>query len=645
MGFLNLIALGYLSLISLVVLIYFFSRKKTVVEVPSIIPWKVLREDIVQSRLFRIDILFLLQILLLLLLTFFLARPFLKSSIINISGKNIILVIDSSASMQTTESDGTRFDQARSQSLSMVNKMSRWDRMMVITTDYSSVIVSDFTKDKIKLNKAINNLAPRDTGTNLEEGISLGISFLKNVQRGELYVLTDQSPNSVNMDKRKWENMRFLRYGKNSDNVAITSLDVYQDMFKDYTEREVYVTTKNYSDGNKSIKLKASLNNEYIEEKEFELEGGEQKTVKIGNITASGVLKAEIYTDDFLSVDNSAYAIINEIKPINILLVSNDNKLRNELEKIQNTTRRIKLTTIDGAVYEREGVKDYDVVVFHKFVPNINPGIGSLYIFPQTKTLHNQAKVDESDAGFESLLFSNMKSMRNVKIVDWDNTHPTMEHLVNLYETDIVEGLGMDLPGWATSIMKITDGHSDFPIAYAGTYKGKRIIALGFDLGNFDFSKSDSLEMLIMTLNFIQWLNPYEVEGQNKILTSGQYVPNYEIMEDVKIVNPKGETLKYKFGEDTGKQFVFDKIDYTGEYVISGADIKGKFVANFFDAKESKIKPEASGDREYKFESKRAVTSIEDIKNEFGKYLLLLVLFLLVVEWMLFYKKLRTGKA
>ena len=327
------------------------------------------------------------------------------------------------------------------------------------------------------------------------------------------------------------------------------------------------------------------------------------------------------------------------------MLVSNDNKLRNELEKIQNTTRRIKLTTIDEAVYEHEGVKDYDVVMFHKFVPNLNPGIGSLYIFPQTKTLHNQTKVDESDAGFESLLFSNMKSMRNVKIVDWDNTHPTMEHLVNLDEIDINEVLGMGLPDWATSIMKITDGNSDFPIAYAGTYKGKRIIALGFDLGDFDFSKSNSLKVLIMALNFIQWLNPYEVEGQNKILTAGQYVPNYEIMEDVEIVNPKGETLKYKFEEDTGEQFAFDKIDYTGEYVISGADIKGKFVANFFDAKESKIKPEVSGDREYKFESKRAVTLIEDIKNEFGKYLLFLVLFLLIVEWMLFYKKLRTGKA
>ena len=294
MGFLNLIALGYLSLISLVVLIHFFSRKKNVVEVPSIIPWKVLKVDVVQSRIFRVDLLFLLQILLLILLAFFLARPFLKSNIINISGKNIILVIDSSASMQTTESDGTRFDQAKSKSLSMVNKMSRWDKMMVISTDYSSIIACDFTEVKIKLNKAISNLAPKDTSTNLEEGISLGISFLKNVQRGELYVLTDQSPNAINMDKRKWENMRFFRYGENSDNVAITSLDVYQDMFKDYTEREVYVTTENYSDGNKSIKLKASLNDEHIEEKEFELDGGEQKTVKIGNITAAGVLKAEI---------------------------------------------------------------------------------------------------------------------------------------------------------------------------------------------------------------------------------------------------------------------------------------------------------------------------------------------------------------
>ena len=163
MGFINLLAFGYISLISLVVLIYFFSKKKTVIEVPSIIPWSVLKEDVVRNRLFKADLLFLLQILLILLLIFFLARPYFKSSIINISGKNIILIIDTSASMQTTEADGSRFEQAKSRALKMVNKMSQWDKMMVISTDYTSRVICELTKDRNKLKELINELSSKDT--------------------------------------------------------------------------------------------------------------------------------------------------------------------------------------------------------------------------------------------------------------------------------------------------------------------------------------------------------------------------------------------------------------------------------------------------------------------------------------------------
>ena len=382
MGFLNLLAFGYLSLIGIVVFIYFFSKKKNIVHVPSLIPWGIIKEDRVRSKIFNIDLLFWLQILLILLLVFFLAHPYLKSSFIDISGKNVVLVIDSSASMQTQEDDGSRFDQARSQALKMVGKLNQWDKMMVISSDYSSRIVSDFTNDKSKLNKIINGLTPKDTGTNLDEGVSLGSSFLKNVDRGEMYVLTDQPPSSINVSNLKSGNIKFIKFGKNTANVAISSLDVYQDMFKDYTDREAYVTIENYSGDNKDVRLSVFLNDEIIKEDEFVLAGSEQKTLDINNLNAPGILKASIQTDDFLLVDNTAYAIINEIKPIKILLVSENNRLKGELQKIEKSTQRIKLTQIGISEYKPEVIKNYDVAIFHKFAPDNNPGINSLYIIP-----------------------------------------------------------------------------------------------------------------------------------------------------------------------------------------------------------------------------------------------------------------------
>jgi hypothetical protein len=416
-------------------------------------------------------------------------------------------------------------------------------------------------------------------------------------------------------------------------------------MFKDYTEREAYVTIKNYSDDNQNVILNVFLNSEKIEEKEIELKSDEQKTLKVKNFTTSGILKAEIQTNDFLSVDNTAYAIINEIKPINILLVSNDNKLKSELEKIRRSAHRIRLTKIEVPDYMPETIKNYNAAIFHKFVPETNPDINSLYIFPSINTSDTQTKNTEEGNRFSTLLVPRQRLVKNVTLLDWDNTHPTMKHLDNLDELSIESSLEMEPPDWSTPLMKIAGDSDNPPIAFAGKYAGKRIMVLGFDISDFDFSRSDNLQALIMTLNIIQWLNPYEIEGHNKILTGGQYIPNYNVKGNIEILNPKGETLKYNFKDGTEGHFVFNDIEYVGEYKVSGADTEWRFVANLFDEKESKIEPDSTNDEALEFERKEAITSTEDKKNEFSKYLLLFVPLILLLEWLLYYRKVRAGTA
>ena len=637
MGFINLLAFGYLASIGLVVLLYVFNKKKNVVHVSSLIPWGILKEDSVRSKVFKIDLLFVLQTLLILLLIFFLVRPYLKSSIINISGKNVVLVVDSSASMQTVEDNETRFDKARTQALKMIGKLGQEDKMMIISSNYSSRVVSDFTDDKGKLNKTITGLMPKDTGTNLDEGVSLGVSFLKNAERGEMYVLTDRSASSINFTNLKSGNIKFITFGEDSANVAITSFDVYQDMFKDYREREAYVTIENYANEIKTVRLSVYLNDEIIMEEELELSGNEQKTLRIMNLNAPGILKASIQTDDFLLVDNTAYAIINEIKPINILLVSDNYRLKEELAKIEQSTRRIIVTHIAVSEYEQEDIKNYDAAIFHKFYPNNNPDINALYITPYLYS-------SKEASAFRDVLISDHKLELTVKILDWDTTHPAMLHLTSLDDLNIESAFTVKPPDWSIPLIKVSDNLNDSPIAFAGWYEGKKIISLGFDLSDFDFSKSDGLRMLIMTLNIIQWLNPYEAVDNSKLLTGGQYRLNYALTESVEIVTPQNEILKYDVNDDsTEMNFVFNKIDYTGEYKISGTNFNSRFVANLFDANESRVAPETVSDEELKFEEKAAETLTKDEKNEFGKYFLLLVPFILLIEWLLYHKKVRSG--
>ena len=238
----------------------------------------------------------------------------------------------------------------------------------------------------------------------------------------------------------------------------------------------------------KTVGLTVFLNDETIMDEEFELAGNEQKTLSVMNLNAPGILKASIQTDDSLLVDNTAYAIINEIKPINILLVSDNYTLRDELAKIEQSTRRIIVTHIATSEYEQEVITDYDAAIFHKFIPNSNPDINSLYITPYTQA----GNIDEDDT-FGNVLISEHKRVLPVKILDWDTTHPAMLHLNNLDDLNIKSAFTMKPPDWSIPLIKISDNLNDSPIAFAGWYEGKKIISLGFDLSAFDFSKSDGL--------------------------------------------------------------------------------------------------------------------------------------------------------
>ena len=141
-------------------------------------------------------------------------------------------------------------------------------------------------------------------------------------------------------------------------------------------------------------------------------------------------------------------------------------------------------------------------------------------------------------------------------------------------------------------------------------------------------------------------MNPYEAVGNNKVLTGGQYRLNDAITGHIEIVTPENEILEYDVKDDANEaDFVFNKTGYTGEYKISGANFNNRFVVNLFDENESRIAPESTEDEEIKFEEKEAETVVKDKKTEFGKYLLLLVPFILFIEWLLYYKKVRAGTA
>ncbi|HHT9152886.1 MAG TPA: vWA domain-containing protein [Candidatus Hypogeohydataceae bacterium YC40] len=615
MGILNILALAYLATIALIVLIYLIRRKRKVIPVSSFIPWRDLKESKIRSKAFLMDILFFLQIVILILLTLSLTRPYITSTKQSFIGNNIILLIDTSDSMQTLVKDSTRFELAKAEALKVIEKMGVADKAQVISMQSSPLIVSEPIGDKGKLKRIIQNLAVTDTSTNLEEGLSLALSLLSGGNIGEVYVFTDRVPPEIKLPQAN--KVRFVQVGKASDNVAVVGLDVYQDMFKEYSEREGYVTVRNMGSDSKTVLLKAFLEQRPLMEQTVELNPTEERTLRIKGITGPGLLKVELYPEDALTLDNQSFALIKPKKTIKALVVTPGGLLEEELAKLNKAVKEIEFVFASPKTYGQQPLNNFSICLFHKYVPETLPDIDSLFIFPPQ----------------DNKFFPVEGWFRDTQFIDWERSHPIMWHLDYMEDVWVTKALAFKhIEGLLPVVTASTDGQH-FPLVIAGSMGGKRVVVLGFDLSEFSFSRSRDMPVLIMFLNILQWLDP---EGTSATQVKTGESLTFQISAGTKeltLTNPKGKTIKLN---PTGETLVVKDINYIGEYALKGTGIERRFVANLFDREESDIRPSSHGKKEIAFEEPIIAPSSIKEKRDLGKYLLIPVLLLLLAEWILY---------
>src|SRR3990172_3129620 len=108
LAFAEPLALLFAGLYAVLVLFYLWERWRRRVEVPSLLLWEAVQEDILRARRFRPDLLFVLQLLLLTCLIAGLARLYLCGPAATPIGGRHIILLDTSASMQARETQRTR---------------------------------------------------------------------------------------------------------------------------------------------------------------------------------------------------------------------------------------------------------------------------------------------------------------------------------------------------------------------------------------------------------------------------------------------------------------------------------------------------------------------------------------------------------
>ncbi len=253
------------------------------------------------------DWLFLIQLILLLALALTWSQPF-STYQHDITASNTVIVLDVSASMQTEENGGTRFDYA----VSAAKKVLGSKNTIILAKDTPYLALQDASADDAI--RFLNALEPRETTSRIGEAIIMAGEALS---EGRVVVISDfintggQDPDIAKavLETKKLV-VDFINIaGEKKKNIGIIQIDAAAD------ETTIYV--KNYNDQQAQVPLQIGGTRETLT---ISGKGTETYSFK----TPPGVNKIEIGANDDFPTDNVAYLSAPAGGKAKVLLVSNN---------------------------------------------------------------------------------------------------------------------------------------------------------------------------------------------------------------------------------------------------------------------------------------------------------------------------------
>jgi hypothetical protein len=614
MGFSSPYGLASLVFVALLVLLHLRHRQRRDVEISSLLLWEAVRDEPQRGR-FRPNLLFALQLALLAALATAVARPYWAEPASAVTSGRTVFVLDVSASMQAVEAGERRFDQARRKAGDVLAALDRNTEVMMITVAAHPRIVVAFTRDRSLLARALEALEPEDGPTHLSLGIQLAHSAAAGGGPLEIDVFTDLPNDAVGFAPSAGERLRYFRFGRSDDNVALAALRVYQNPFQDAAEARGYALVKNYAHQPKEVTLHVSLASKPILEETLHLATRESRVVQIPSLAGSGRLDAWLDVADALGVDNRALAFVRPARRIRVLAVSDDPELLSDLTALARAVPVMDLRRMAPREFDAAEGAHADVAIFHGFVPSETPAVNGLYLYPPAA----------------NPLFRAQRDVAGAQILDWNESDPVLHDLRYVDALPLDRARILELPSWAHTLIASRAEGREFPLAFAGETAGRRVVCFAFDLNGRSLVKSQNLSLLLLVLNALRWLIPPDPGSPVQIDVGDSYREALAAPLALTITRPDGRLETVPAARDVALEPT-----RAGEYRLTAGDFDRTIYANLFDGDESDIGRAASPAEEV-IEAKGAASSEGIVSaafiHELERVLLIAALVLALVEW------------
>lgn len=615
MSFLAPIAFVFAATLPVVVLFYLLKRKRVVKLVSSTLLWQKFLAETQASAPFqrlRHNWLLVLQLVLLALAVLALARPYLTGTARHT--RLSVVILDGSASMQSTDVSPSRFEQARAQALRMVDSLSGGEQMIVLLAAGTTEVKQSPTTDKAALRRAIQSCQPGDTPTRLAEALRIASAFTfekrgeEEVAFGEIHLFSDGA--AADLNELAHENLPLVyhRLGERGNNAGVVALDVRAHP-ENPAQRAVFAGVFNASSNPMPAQVDLTFEGQLVETRAVELAPRATEPL-VFSITqgTDGLFGLRLRVQDDLAVDNEATILSLMPLPAKVLLVTRGNRfLEKALGAVPNVTLTVTADLADTAA-------GFDFTVVDDVLPTTWPA-GNLLAIRSAPT--NWVEV----AG----------ALDAPTIVDWKNTHPLLR-FVGFENVQISEALAARTPSWAIPLVEA----ANTPLILAGELERRRVIWIAFDTLQSTWPLRISFPIFIA--NAVEWLNPAQARAAERLVRTGDALrlPLGEALTAATVKLPDGSTRQVTM--DAGaRELVFGDTRRQGVYQVSAGTNLTTLCVNLLDAAESDTTPR----NELRLgEYARVQAASTQLGNrELWRWLAAIALAVLLFEWWYYNKR------
>jgi Aerotolerance regulator N-terminal/von Willebrand factor type A domain len=319
----------------------------------------------------------LLQLLSLLFLVIALAGPRLGS---DDSGRDHVLILDTSAWMGARVGRTTFMDEARVAARQYVKALPSRDRVMVVRADALATPVTAFESDRQVLEDAIRQSQPGASALNLSQALEFAqrAQKLQAQHAGEIvYAGAGRVPEDEVAFAAVPANIRLLPLDGAPENVGLRKVGLRRSATAPDTW-DIFVSLKNYGLKARDVGLELQFGGAAVGSRSFSLKPGEEQQATFAHKTrAAGYLEARLNSRDAFPQDDRAVVELPAEKPLRVMVYSSEPAL---LKPLIAFNGQVDATFESPAKYD-PAVKA-DIVILDRFAPPSPPQVGSIWIEP-----------------------------------------------------------------------------------------------------------------------------------------------------------------------------------------------------------------------------------------------------------------------